>query len=70
MSVNVGQLQSTSTFTDMFNGQLDTLQHIEEVDRTNEPIHAQVNSSFKSVFFFLKSSGLIDQAACRMANFE
>jgi hypothetical protein len=42
LSVNVGQLLSTSTFTEMFSGQLSTLENIEEVDRRNEAVHAQV----------------------------
>jgi hypothetical protein len=49
ISLNVGQLPTTSIFTDLFTSQLDTLQNIEDVDRTaiDDALEAQV------FFFFL-----------------
>ena len=42
LSVNVGQPRSPSTFINMFTGQMVTLRNIEEVDRTDEAVQAQV----------------------------
>jgi hypothetical protein len=42
ISVDLGQLENSSVFADMFQRQLETLQKIEEVDGTDERVHAQV----------------------------
>lgn len=42
LSLNVGQFETPSSFTDEFCGQLHTLQDIEEEDRRNEAVVAQV----------------------------
>jgi hypothetical protein len=42
LTVNLGQLPSPSVFSDIFEGQLATLQKIEEDDATRDNVHDQV----------------------------
>lgn len=46
LSVNVGDLEPPSVFSDIFRGQMATLLKIEEEDGTNENVHSQVFTAF------------------------
>jgi hypothetical protein len=55
LSVNLGQLQNPSIFAEIFEGQLSTLQKIEEEDGMNEKVHSQVRVCLWSFFNFFLS---------------
>jgi hypothetical protein len=50
LTVYLGEFQPPSRFSDVFNGQMDTLRKIEDVDGMSDDVHGQVALSFS--FFY------------------